>query len=94
MSVNDNSRIVIDDSRMRFKLWCNFYDNHDDLNMFLRQNKLQHTNITTNYNQYLLRHCLQKLVKTPKSEAWVWKIKNLQNRRSGAQRLKSKLTTC
>ncbi len=29
----------------------------------------------------------------PNTEAWVGKIKNILNRRSGAQRLKSKLTT-
>ncbi len=51
---------------------------------------VKHTNITTIYNQYLPGNYLQKILKVPSSEAWVWEIKNLLNKGSGAQRYESK----
>jgi hypothetical protein len=32
----------------------------------------KHTNITTIYNQYLIRNYLQKILKMPSSESAVW----------------------
>ncbi len=42
------------------------------------EDNVKHTNITTIYNQYLIRNYLQKIFKMPSSEAWVCYINGLQ----------------